>query len=481
MGSARYAMSRLIRDDSGQVLPIVALMLILLLGMAGLAVDVGRLYYSSRELQASCDAAALAGSQSLPATTATAVALSYSSVPGNKNAYANMPNVSMVSGYPKIRCLTTLTGQGIACIAPANGNAISVKQQAVIPMTFMKLFGKASMTIVASSTASMRGSTPTLYNVAMVLDTTGSMNSYDYDSNCSSTRLSCALSGTQVLLKSLSPCGASNSTCGTVINGNVANPVDKVAMFAFPNVSMSTVGMDYDCSSSNPTSLPYTFPSASGTTYAPSGNASTTGTYQVIPYSSDYRSSSTSTSLVGSSNLVLAAAGKSGCTGLQAPGGQGTYYAGVIYAAQASLVAAKAANPGSQNVMIILSDGDSTANSSQMGAGASATSGVYPSLKNQCHQAITAAQAATAAGTRVYTVAYGATSSGCTTDSPSISPCQTMQQMASTSSTFFSDYTATGGSSGCISASQPTTNLNQIFTQIAGDLTVARLIPDNTP
>ncbi len=127
---------------------------------------------------------------------------------------------------------------------------------------------------------------------------------------------------------------------------------------------------------------------------------------------------------------------------MQSPGGEGTYYAGAIYAAQASLVAAKAANPGSQNVMIILSDGDSNASKAQLAGSASTTSGVYPSTKNQCHQAVTAAQAATAAGTMVYTVAYGADSSGCSTDSPSISPCQTMQQMASDSAKFFSDYTA---------------------------------------
>ncbi len=87
----------------------------------------------------------------------------------------------------------------------------------------------------------------------------------------------------------------------------------------------------------------------------------------------------------------------------------------------------------------------------------------------------------TTAGTRVYTVAYGAAASGCATDTaPSITPCQTMEQMASSPGYFFSDYTATGGSSSCISASQPVTSLNQIFQVIAGDLTVSKLIPNGT-
>jgi hypothetical protein len=53
--------------------------------------------------------------------------------------------------------------------------------------------------------------------------------------------------------------------------------------------------------------------------------------------------------------------------------------------------------------------------------------------------------------------------------------------MASNASTFFSDYTGTGSSGTCISASRPTTSLNEIFTEIAGDLTVARLISIGVP
>jgi hypothetical protein len=103
------------------------------------------------------------------------------------------------------------------------------------------------------------------------------------------------------------------------------------------------------------------------------------------------------------------------------------------------------------------------------------------STLQECHQAITAAQAATTAGTRVYAVAYGAEASGCSSDtSPAITPCQTMQQIASAPGYFFSDYTATGSDSTCVSASQPVTNLSQIFQVIAGDLTIARLIPNNT-
>jgi hypothetical protein len=167
---------------------------------------------------------------------------------------------------------------------------------------------------------------------------------------------------------------------------------------------------------------------------------------------------------------------------MQAPGGFGTYYAQVINAAQASLAAEQIAYPNSQNVLIILSDGNATATPGQM-PGASTSSGMYMSSIQECRQAITAAQAAAWAGTRVYAVAYGAEASGCGTgsaNSPTITPCQTMQQIASSPAFFFSDYTATGGSSSCISASQPVTGLNGIFQVIIQDLTGAKLIPNGT-
>lgn len=460
------------------MLPVMAVLLVGFLGTAALSIDLGRAFYGYRELQTSTNAAALAGAQALPNSAATAQATAYSSLTGDANAQNNMPNVTMVSGYPKAVCLTTLTNEGMACVAPANANAMQVEQQMAINLYFAPIFGRKTLTLTALATASMSGAATTPYNVAIIMDTTGSMSNADSDSQCSGSRLTCALTGIQVLIKALYPCLASQAACGTVTSGMVSNSVDRISLFTFPNVTLGTVSKDYDCSSTNPTNAAYTFPSASATTYAPSGTS--TPTYQIVGYSSDYKTSDTASSLSTTSNLVLSVGGESGCTGMGNPGGEGTYYAGVIYAAQASLVAEKAAYPGSQNVMIILSDGDSSATTTAM-PGASTTTGTYPSTKQQCHQAVTAAKAAGTAGTKVYTVAYGATSSGCSTDtSPTITPCVTMETMASATQNFYSDYTATGGSSNCVSASQPTSNLNQIFTDIAGSLTVARLIPNST-
>jgi hypothetical protein len=235
---------------------------------------------------------------------------------------------------------------------------------------------------------------------------------------------------------------------------------------------------------------------------------------------------------------VKAVGGKSGCSGL-APGSYdgnyGTYYAGALYAAQAALLKEQAARSGSQNVMIILGDGDSTAPSpssspdsnspampttatqaettygSQTALNTSAFSmpsgysvagsgTTYPSYNGECGQAVTAAQYAatypssgTANNTLVFTIAYGALTSGCSSDSrtsayPGITPCQTLQKMAtqvsgdSISPYFYSDYTAQGGDAGCQanSSNSGLTAISDIYAAIAAKLSSARLIPNST-
>jgi uncharacterized membrane protein len=60
--------------ECGQVLPLVAVAFVVLLGMAGLAIDVGHVFYCDRALQGYADAAALAGAGSMrTATTSAAV------------------------------------------------------------------------------------------------------------------------------------------------------------------------------------------------------------------------------------------------------------------------------------------------------------------------------------------------------------------------------------------------------------------------
>ena len=63
------------RRERGQAAVLTVVFMIVLLGMAAAVLDVGSWYKEDRELQATMDAAALAGAQALPDDTAEASAL----------------------------------------------------------------------------------------------------------------------------------------------------------------------------------------------------------------------------------------------------------------------------------------------------------------------------------------------------------------------------------------------------------------------
>lgn len=501
----------------GHILVWVALLLSVLMSISALVLDVGRALVAYHLLQSATDASVLAAASAMPAAAGSAdvtrIAVAYSAEPGQHNANpALLPNAQIVGGAPTLVCLNTVTDWKVVCSAPLNANAVQETETVSIPTTFAALIGIPTMTLSTTSTAAMRGSPREPYNVAIILDSTASMKNTDgITSDCSGTRISCALQGALTLLGDLSPCAA-GASCGTAANGNVAHPIDEVALYTFPGLASSTsAANDASCASGTSTTsidiAPYSFP--------------TLPYYQVVPFSSDYAGSdpssnssstgSSSGSLLTGSLLVQATGGQTGCSGLSAIGGEGTYFAAVIQQAQADLVAQQQARlpVQTQNVLIILSDGDANNGAKLQSSSSSVnlynTSGAYPSVFDECEQAVQVAQSATAAGTTIYTVAYGTQSSGCATDqgnysvnvtvsgktttyknaNPSnLTPCQTMQQMASTPATFFSDYVA-GGNGGsndntCAGASGSDTGLDDIFATIAGNLSTARLIPNNT-
>jgi Flp pilus assembly protein TadG len=532
---------RLRANQSGAVTIIVAVSIFGLIGVGALAFDLSYLFYAQRVLQASADAAATAGAQDIGSGgTPIATATSYSAVTSNKNAQPNL-TITMASGYPLLKCFTST---GVTCSTnhtPAtSANGIQVRQQAAVPLFFGKVFGMSSVQISATSTASAKGGIPHPLDVMIIVDTTGSMNGGD--NSCSvpgisnPTRLDCALYGVRALLSGLWPCAQGLSSCGT------APPVDQAGLMVFPPLSygppptsQNQVQYDYDCSSSPHPAIAPSYAGVWGNTNAATTSGSNTlhfsatphfntgtlalvtdtthpsvipaGTYiqsvtsntavmsqnvtgagvangdmivvtpvyQIVGLVNDYRISDAATSLNTASNLTKAArGGAAGCTqGVDAVGGIQTFYADAITAAQTALTTNGRAN--AKKVIILLSDGDS--NSSCVNANCAGGG----KANNQCHQAITAAQSAASAGTWVYSIAYGAsTSSGgsCSTDAPAISACSTMQQIASDPTKFFSD--TVGGTSSCTSAANSISALNQIFQSIGTSLTTTRLMPDST-
>jgi Flp pilus assembly protein TadG len=510
---------RALYDQHGQTTAFVVLGIVALLGVAGLVIDVGHAYVVRSQLQNSANAAALAASGAVynaqsDTVNATSEAEQYSASSGDQNASSKLGTVTTTVNT---LCLNLLMPKGEACGSTSPSNAVRVANSTSVPTYFMKLFGVPTLTVGATATASIQG-VANSWNVAIIVDGTQSMS--NPDSNCGGlTEFQCALSSVQVFL------GATNPGP----NSNV-----RVSLFSFPNLSTSGFSDTSTCTSTF-LNKQYTLPSTTATAYAPityTGSSAFAATYQLAGWDSGYYSNATSGTgnLNTSDNLVKAigvayntstgAMGAKGC--LPNKGGESTYYASVLYAAQAALIQEQKLNSGSQNAIILLSDGEANADSSKFPAKTSTAStgglsvtaagsstysktatnltggawGTYPDYNDECQQAIVAAQAATAAGTTVYAVAYGSEDTGCGagggTDTQlyatgnnvpftlsSLTACVAMENMASNMSTFFSDPNQSGSDSSCTDSAHTTTTLADIALAIASNFTTPRLLPNN--
>ncbi len=513
---------RFLKDEGGQTAVMVMITASTMMALSAASLETGHVYYAYEQLQASTNAATLAGANAMPDTTqASSYVTLYSAQTGRLNASSMLQNVTAT---PTFLCLSTVTNTlqvGCQTSTGATGgyNAVRVKQTGTVHLWFGGLFGMRQMTLVTYATASMRGGGDAPWNIAIVLDTTASMASNDSGAQCSGTQISCALQGTQLLLNDLYPC-ALGQTC-------TSSPgVDNVSMFVFPAVTTGTASKDYVCKTSNPTIVAYTIPDTvpaytNGTAPATNLMLPSGDTYEIINASSNYKLSDSAATLNNASALAIASgdSGVSGCGGVGAPGGEGTYYAQVIYAAQAVLATQQKNNPGSSNAMIILTDGDATACASNAyttggacnskaeivategtlnGTGTSSSNKngynnpTYPSALGECGQAVLAAQYAATSGTTVYTIGYGTeTSGGCLTDktysatvttdggswSPGKQPCQAIAAMASSQLNFYSD--DANGCQATAPSNQSITKLTAIFRAIADNMSTPRLIPNS--
>jgi Flp pilus assembly protein TadG len=119
------------QDESGVVLVLVAIMMVAILGMAALAIDVGSFYQAQRQAQAAADAGALAASQDLPGSAASAL------TDGTTYATTNYP------------------GATATVSTPYNGSSSQVKVtvNATTPSFFGRIFGITKANVSASAVA----------------------------------------------------------------------------------------------------------------------------------------------------------------------------------------------------------------------------------------------------------------------------------------------------------------------------------------
>lgn len=414
------------RDQAGATAVLFALSATGLFGMLAASVDVGLALVARERLDASTQAGALVGARAMSETNATPSGIT-AAVTGWTSQHP-VSGATLTSTSTALICVTST-----ANLPNCNGttpNSIRVTQSATVTTHFLKMFGYPSLTVHSSATAAAGGGTGLPMRLMFVLDSTASMN--NTDSGCTvpgisrPTRYQCALYSIQEVLRVLQP------------------SLSSVALMAFPGTA--TQFNPANPCPTQPTPIPY---------------LSTNIHYQIgTGFDNTYGNGSGT--LNNTSPFVRAVGNRAtslvGCQ--QALGGQGSYMAEVIGKAQAALPAIA----GTKNVMVLLSDGDFNASKAQL-------SNKTSFVSKQCGQAVTAAQAATAAGITVYSVAYGSPLSGCSSGD-TYNPCTTMQAMASDKSKFYST------NSNCFLAGSPNNvaDLPGIFKQIAVTLSKPRLV-----
>ncbi len=386
------------RAEQGQVLVLIALMIVPLLAIAGLVIDVGYAYYAQRSLQTQADAAALAGAQNLPdGNSAVAVAKQFGSSSSGKNFRGDIGNVTETI---TTKCLASVPG-----CDPVN--AVVVDERATTSTLFSRVLGIHSFNIHVRSTACSPCGTQPL-DIMMVLDRTGSMcQDHNGNNDPACTDLNNARSGIKSFLQVMNP------------------SQDYVGLAVLPPAT----------STSNKCSTPDT------TNYNSSGAA-----YTLVPLSHDY---STNGVLNTGSNLIST-------LNCQKANGS-TSYATAIEKAQAELDAH--GRSGVRKVIVFFSDG-----AANIGPTYYATSSPY--RQQPCHQGVWSANAQKSKGTIIYSIGYdlNAVNGGankCTSytgsvEQPGITAYQALQQIASTSDTFYN---------------QPSAGqLNTLFQQVAMDI-----------
>ena len=146
------------KSESGQALVFSALALVVLIGFAGLAIDMGVLRYQKRLQQTAADAAALAGASNLASTSLGVTA-------GAQNASATN-GFTDTGGGQTSACTASGATVGTVCVQVNNpplsgphasganaGKYVEVLVAVVQPTYFMKIFGVGSEAITARAVA----------------------------------------------------------------------------------------------------------------------------------------------------------------------------------------------------------------------------------------------------------------------------------------------------------------------------------------
>ena len=145
-------MKTLLRDESGQTLIFVALSMTFILGVVGMATDVGTLLHDKRNLQIAADSAAIAGAVEENINPAAANVQAAGQRAATQNGITNGSNGAVVT-------INTPPASGPHAGAAGYVEAIVTQTE---PVFFMKLFSFTSMNVAARAVAFNGATAPRL-------------------------------------------------------------------------------------------------------------------------------------------------------------------------------------------------------------------------------------------------------------------------------------------------------------------------------
>ena len=223
---------RLARKPSGQTFLLVSIALVVVLGMAALAVDIGDLWTTRRLMQSAADAGAVAGADEITiGGTSTAITAAAKDA-ASHNGFTDGGTRAGTSNTITVAVHNPPTSGAFA----ANSNAVQVDVSQTQPTYFMKVLGFSSVPVSTTAVAVTLGSGSCIYSLdpsasgAITVGGTASVTSACglYDNSTDSSALTVSGGGT-ITAPLVGVVG------GTNINGGGSTPpTTGIAQFGDP-------------------------------------------------------------------------------------------------------------------------------------------------------------------------------------------------------------------------------------------------------
>ncbi len=156
-------MLRIRKFESGQVVALVAGAIFVIIAIAALAVDIGSLYATRRNMQTAADAAAIAGANALQTACGTSSSCSCNSESSCESAGAE---VAKLNGYINGGANSTSVSVVTPSTPPTNpvgGIFVQASVSEAVPTYFMRAVGFSTVTVGATAIAGYATSTNCVY------------------------------------------------------------------------------------------------------------------------------------------------------------------------------------------------------------------------------------------------------------------------------------------------------------------------------